>query len=388
MGMALIRTGCYAILVKSGFQTGKGHGMYSRTFIKRAHFVLVCICSILLLVTSVIPVDAASPNAPSKVGNLKCKTQSSSSIKLTWNKTPNANGYQIFRKTSNTKWKKITTLKNGSKKTYISKSLKANTKYQYRVRAFRTYKSKGKTKYKYGKYSKVVSATTKKAPLKTTDVNVVLCSDDNVTVTMTGIKNGYIVLRVDNNSSSDYNFGCSYISFNGNYLYDDIFVNTIYAGKSRSIEIDDSNVGKYCFSGGALRGRFFYYNDDIGTTAMNFNKNIKTSLPDSNTKPKSIKKTLLVEDDNIALFRISYEKNKFIFYIKNKSERDYDVGFNYLDFGGETYYDEVFVTSVYSKTSKQYTVDDWNIGDFNYPGGDVTGQAFYYNDGIRNSLDF
>lgn len=110
----------------------------------------------------------AAVNSPKKVPSLKATTNAKdvSLIKLSWGKVSNAKGYQIFRKTTDAKkWEKIVTLKS-SKTKYICKGLKANTKYRFKVRAYKTYKVKGQTKKKYGKYSKVVSIKTRKS-LKT-----------------------------------------------------------------------------------------------------------------------------------------------------------------------------------------------------------------------------
>lgn len=103
---------------------------------------------------------------PLAVTRLTGSSKGTITVKLSWKKASAAKRYQIFRKTPGSKtWKKIATVKS-SKTTYSNTGLTPNTKYQYKVRAYKTYISKGKTKYKYGKYSNVITLTTKK-PLKT-----------------------------------------------------------------------------------------------------------------------------------------------------------------------------------------------------------------------------
>ena len=109
----------------------------------------------------VLPVEAASVKAPPKVTNLKATRTGMSTIQLTWKRVAKAKGYQVYVKTANTKWKKIATLKGKKKSKYICTDLKANTEYKFRIRAYKTYKSKRKAKYKYGKYSKTVKVLTK-----------------------------------------------------------------------------------------------------------------------------------------------------------------------------------------------------------------------------------
>lgn len=76
-------------------------------------------------------------------------------VKLSWKKVGSASGYQVYRKTGTGAWTKLTTTKSLS---YTDKTAGCGTKYEYRVRAYRTVDGK---KY-YGKYaSKNAVITTK-----------------------------------------------------------------------------------------------------------------------------------------------------------------------------------------------------------------------------------
>ena len=129
--------------------------------IKRIITIILTLTLTIGLIT-VAPAEAASVKAPAKVKKFKSPVQTVSSIKLTWKKAAHVKGYQIYRKAPNAKkWKKVATVKS-SKNTYVNSGLQANTKYKYKVRAYRTYKSKGKKKKMYGKFSKVITVKTKR----------------------------------------------------------------------------------------------------------------------------------------------------------------------------------------------------------------------------------
>ena len=96
---------------------------------------------------------------PNTVVNLKASTIKTSEIKLTWKKE-SVSGYEVYRSTDNKKWSKVTTIKKSSTVSYTNKKLKANKKYYYKVRA---YKTVGKKKV-YGSYSSILTVRT--APAK------------------------------------------------------------------------------------------------------------------------------------------------------------------------------------------------------------------------------
>ncbi len=94
---------------------------------------------------------------PYGVGGFKVKSTAKNSITLGWNKGTTASGYQL-QQYKGGKWVTVYT---GTKATSTSctvKSLKANTSYKFRIRAYKTY---GNTK-QYGSWSKELTVRTKK----------------------------------------------------------------------------------------------------------------------------------------------------------------------------------------------------------------------------------
>lgn len=79
---------------------------------------------------------------------LKCYSVSNTSVKIAWKKTDKAQGYQVYRK-SGSGWTRVRVTKSGSATTYTNTRLRSNTKYYYRVRAYR----KVGSKFVYSDYS-------------------------------------------------------------------------------------------------------------------------------------------------------------------------------------------------------------------------------------------
>ena len=94
---------------------------------------------------------------PCGVGGFKVKSTAKTSITLGWNKGTTASGYQL-QQYKDGKWVTVYT---GTKATSTSctvKSLKSNTSYKFRIRAYKTY---GNAK-QYGSWSKELTVRTKK----------------------------------------------------------------------------------------------------------------------------------------------------------------------------------------------------------------------------------
>lgn len=145
------------------------------TITKKSRILIVLFALMMCVSLLSVPVDAASK--PAKVGNVKATAQSTTAIKVTWNKVRGAAGYQVYQGKT-----RVATVKGNS---YTKGKLKPNTKYTYKVRAYKTYKqtqwynkktkkwqtskpayrNRGKsrkvTKYLYGPFSNVVSRSTK-----------------------------------------------------------------------------------------------------------------------------------------------------------------------------------------------------------------------------------
>ena len=94
---------------------------------------------------------------PYGVGGFKVKATTKTSITLGWNKGTTASGYQL-QQYKGGKWVTVYTGTKATSTSYTVKSLKANTSYKFRIRAYKTY---GNTK-QYGSWSKVLTVKTKR----------------------------------------------------------------------------------------------------------------------------------------------------------------------------------------------------------------------------------
>ena len=64
------------------------------------------------------------------------------SVQLTWSKVEGADGYRIYRKTENGKWKSIKTVKGSDTLSYINTGLECKKPYDYTVRAYQVFEEK------------------------------------------------------------------------------------------------------------------------------------------------------------------------------------------------------------------------------------------------------
>ncbi|MDE8717746.1 fibronectin type III domain-containing protein [[Eubacterium] siraeum] len=94
---------------------------------------------------------------PYGVGGFKAKSTAKNSITLGWNKGTTASGYQL-QQYKGGKWVTVYTSTKATSTSCTVKSLKANTSYKFRIRAYKTY---GNTK-QYGSWSKVLTVKTKR----------------------------------------------------------------------------------------------------------------------------------------------------------------------------------------------------------------------------------
>ena len=94
---------------------------------------------------------------PYGVGGFKAKSTAKTSVKLGWNKGTTASGYQL-QQYKNGKWVTVYTGTKATSTSYTAKSLKSNTSYKFRIRAYKTY---GSTK-QYSSWSKTLTVKTKK----------------------------------------------------------------------------------------------------------------------------------------------------------------------------------------------------------------------------------
>lgn len=94
---------------------------------------------------------------PYGVGGFNVKSTNKTSVTLGWNKGTSASGYVIERY-DGSKWVHVARINKASTTSYTVRSLKAGTKYQFRIRAFKSYPEKNQ----YGTWSKTLTVTTKK----------------------------------------------------------------------------------------------------------------------------------------------------------------------------------------------------------------------------------
>ena len=107
--------------------------------------------------TSSVVSGKATPNKM----NIRLYGVGTNNIKVAWDKV-NVTGYEIYRSEDNKKWTKVTTITKNSTLNYNNKKLKANKKYYYKARAYKTVSGKKV----YGSYSDV--AYTRTAPVTPT----------------------------------------------------------------------------------------------------------------------------------------------------------------------------------------------------------------------------
>ena len=94
---------------------------------------------------------------PYGVGGFKAKSTAKTSITLGWNKGTTASGYQL-QQYKGGKWVTVYTGTKATSTSYTVKSLKSNTSYKFRIRAYKTY---GSSK-QYGSWSGTLTVRTKK----------------------------------------------------------------------------------------------------------------------------------------------------------------------------------------------------------------------------------
>jgi len=68
--------------------------------------------------------------------SLKTPSSTRSGVSLSWSRVYGASGYVVYRKTSSGSYKKIATIKGGTKTTYTDKSAKKGKRYTYAVKAY------------------------------------------------------------------------------------------------------------------------------------------------------------------------------------------------------------------------------------------------------------
>jgi fibronectin type 3 domain-containing protein len=106
---------------------------------------------------------------PSKVTISSLTAVSPTSVKISWKKVSNADGYAIYQKKGDGEYTRIKTITSGSTTSYTKNSLSDSTKYTYKIRAY----VKSGSDNVYGSYSSTKSITTPATPAPTPPEEVV-----------------------------------------------------------------------------------------------------------------------------------------------------------------------------------------------------------------------
>lgn len=222
-------------------------------------------------------------------------------------------------------------------------------------------------------------------------LNTPLCSDENISISLYKIEDGQLFFNIENKTQVDYTVGLEYLDFYGKTYYDEYYVIDAYARITRTYKIDSFQIGEYYFGGGQLKGCFSYRNMDMYRSVyLKFDKDIETTLEKGTENPTIETSILLCEDENIVVHIIKSNDDLIHLKVFNKSDDDFNFGVNYLTFNNKTYYDEYYVTTVFSGLSKYYTIDENNFGEsYSFSGGELSGYFEYYAyNGIRGNIRF
>lgn len=117
------------------------------------------------------------------------ETAGATSIKITWNKIPDANGYYIYRRSSSGTYEKIAAVKNGNSTSYVNNNLKAGSTCYYKVKAY------GAKKDYDSAMSSAVSAKARLLTPKNLKVSSETISSVKLTWNKTPDASGYYIYR-------------------------------------------------------------------------------------------------------------------------------------------------------------------------------------------------
>lgn len=135
---------------------------------------------------------------PTQVKNLTAKSQTETTINLTWDKVSRASGYRVYK--YNSSKKKYEYYGQTTSNSITVKKLKSAEQYKFKVRAYRTLKS---TKY-YGSYSSILTTATKTEPVK--NLTIKSKGDNSVNISWNKVTraSGYRIYIAD--SSNEYKY--------------------------------------------------------------------------------------------------------------------------------------------------------------------------------------
>lgn len=125
-------------------------------------------------------------------------TSTKKSVTISWNGQENVDGYRIYVLGSNSKWKKIKTIKKATKTSYTYTGLKRNKIYKFSVVAYYTSGSKTVTT----KRSSTLRALTKSAAVKNFKATATSKTSIKLSWTKSSNVSGYIIYMKTSDSSS------------------------------------------------------------------------------------------------------------------------------------------------------------------------------------------
>ena len=227
---------------------------------------------------------------PTQVKSLKVKSQTDSTVKLSWSKVTRASGYRVY--IYNSSKKKYEYYGYSKTNSIIVKDLKSAQTYKIKVRAYKTVDGKRT----YGSYSSVLTTTTKPAKVK----NVKVDSQSESTIKLKWDKvsraTGYRVYKY-NSSEKKYEFYGE--TKDNNLTIEDLKSAEVYEFKVKAYKTLDKKkyYGSYC---------------DIFTTA---------------TKPTVVKDTKVISQTDTTI-DLTWSKvtraTGYRVYIYNPSKDSYD----------------------------------------------------------------
>lgn len=188
---------------------------------KLTRTLTVIVMCLLIAMSSVTMASAALE----RVTGLTATAVTYNSVKLTWNATTNAEGYQLQVNTNDTGWKNLSTSLTGTSFTVTGLSL--GSTYTFRVRAYRTVKGfLGSTSMEYSdKYSTTVSYTAKLG--KVTGLKATTVSMTSVKLSWSKVSGAtaYNIQKYENSkwttvaNTKNLNYTISNLKMNSTYSY-------------------------------------------------------------------------------------------------------------------------------------------------------------------------
>lgn len=252
---------------------------------KLSRFLLIL--SFAVFLSGILCVSAsAKSDTPKKVSKITVSA-GESSIKLSWNKVSNADGYVIYMRQAGGSYVRLGSTRSRS---YTVKKLDVNTTYYFRIR---TYRSVGGKKY-YSDYSKTVKGTPKvKTPSKPSGLKVSKTGNKQVTLKWSKASNAqsYQIYRYD---SSKKKYVKVATTKKLTYTVTGLKNGTTYKFKVRSCRTV-SGVTKYSKFTSAVTGKPFSASSYVSTVhPMYFKATVKktvTASPaNSSSKKQKVKK--------------------------------------------------------------------------------------------------